>query len=88
MKRVARVVSWVFALAYAVALGLFLIGTFGIFGAERDPLAGIFLVPLGLPWIFFADYLPSGMQPLVAIFAPLLNLGILRWLAAPRGVAQ
>ena len=41
--------NWViilFGLLYLVALALLLIGTYGLFGQERDPLSGIFLLPL------------------------------------------
>ena len=27
------------------------IGFFGLFGSPRGPLAGVFLIPLGMPWI-------------------------------------
>jgi predicted membrane protein len=62
---------------YLVALALLLIGTFGLFGQERDPLAAVFLVPLGLPWILGVDVLPEALKLWAAIFAPLLNIAIL-----------
>ncbi|MEH6547570.1 MAG: hypothetical protein V7701_14125 [Sneathiella sp.] len=64
-----------FAILYAVALGLFLVGTFGWFGQDTGPLAGIFLIPLGLPWSLIE--VPDAMLMPVAIGAPLLNLIIL-----------
>jgi hypothetical protein len=74
-----------FAVLYAVAFALYLIGTYGWFGSPRGPLAGAFLVPLGLPWILGFDVLPSAMLPAAAIAAPALNLGLLwglcRWRA-------
>jgi hypothetical protein len=39
-----------FALLYVLALGLFVVGTFGLFGSPSGPLADVFLMPLGLPW--------------------------------------
>lgn len=62
---------------YLVALTLLLIGTFGLFGQERDPLAGVFLMPLGLPWVLWFDGVAEGFKPWVAILAPALNLVIL-----------
>ncbi len=60
-----------------MALALLLIGTFGLFGQERDPLAGVFLVPLGMPWILWTDGLSDGLKPLAAIIAPLLNIAVI-----------
>lgn len=71
---------------YLVALVLLLIGTFGLFGQERDPLAGVFLVPLGLPWVVWMDGLPDALLPWVGIFAPLINLAVLALLC--RGFAS
>lgn len=76
----ARLCAWagaIFVAAYLFALAIFLIGTFGLFGEERDPLAGVFLVPLGLPWNRATDLLPEASWPWLAAAAPLLNLGIL-----------
>ncbi len=66
-----------FALAWVVALGLYAIGTFGLFGQQRDPLAGIFLIPLGLPWSRLVDRAPEALWPLLAAAAPLINLVLL-----------
>jgi len=88
MHRVCRLVVIGFAILYALALGLFIIGTFGLFGSPSGPLAGVFLVPLGLPWNRMLDVLPEPLWPTLAIFAPALNLVILvlicRWLASKR----
>ena len=62
---------------YLVALALLLIGTFGLFGQERDPLSGVFLIPLGLPWVSLLDGVPEGLKPWLAVLAPALNLFIL-----------
>ena len=74
--------KWVFILfvvLYALALFLLAVGTFGWFGQAQDPLAGVFLMPLGLPWNILGDKfgLPG---PLVGIFAPAINAAILYWL--------
>jgi hypothetical protein len=67
-----------FALLYFAALGLFAVGTLGLFGAARDPLAGVFLIPLGLPWVFLLDGLPEPALPWAGALAPAVNLLLLR----------
>lgn len=85
MSRTCRLILVVFAVLYAAAFLLFLVGTYGWFGSERGPLAGIFLIPLGLPWNRLLDGLPSAVLPLAAVAAPALNLlllwGLCRWRA-------
>ena len=55
----------------------------GVAGAERDPLSGIFLIPLGMPWTLFigsaGKFDPfGGVSPAVlAMLAPAINLAIL-----------
>lgn len=74
---------WIIRIAWAlylVALALLLIGTFGLFGQERDPLAGVFLMPLGLPWVIWLDAMPDPLLPWLAASAPLLNLVLLMML--------
>ncbi|HMQ94375.1 MAG TPA: hypothetical protein PKA33_20335 [Amaricoccus sp.] len=66
-----------FGLLYLAALGLFLVGTFGLFGSERGPLAGVFLVPLGLPWTRLLDGVAQPLLPWLAALSPLVNLAIL-----------
>ena len=74
---ICRTVLILFVLLYLAAVFLFLVGTFGWFGQERDPLSGVFLLPLGLPWNRLADGLPDSLLPWVAIVAPLLNIALL-----------
>ena len=62
---------------YLVALALLLIGTFGLFGQERDPLSGVFLIPLGLPWVSLLDGVSDGLKPWLLALAPAFNLFIL-----------
>ncbi len=62
---------------YVAALALFVIGTFGLFGQEQDPLAGVFLVPLGLPWNLWLDGLPDAVRLWLAVLAPALNVFLL-----------
>ena len=69
----------VFVVLYGIALLLMATGTLGWFGQEKDPLSGIFLMPLGLPWNILADRLGlSG--PILAMLAPAINAAILYWL--------
>lgn len=79
-----RILTWLFALLYIAALALLLIGTFGLFGNDRDPLSGVFLVPLGLPWNLMVDWTPETLWPYLAAASPALNLLLIsvvcRWL--------
>lgn len=71
--------SILFVVLYGAALFIFLVGTFGWFGQDTDPLSGVFLIPLGLPWNFLADWL--GLPGVaVSLISPLINAGILFWL--------
>jgi hypothetical protein len=76
-------IKWSFAAAYALALFLLAASTWGWLGAERDPLSGIFLIPLGMPWTLFigsaGGFDPfGGVSPAVlAMLAPAINLAIL-----------
>ena len=58
----------------ASPLMLLAIGTFGWFGVERDPLAAVYLVPLGLPWTLLVGDAPDSLLPWLAIASPGLNL--------------
>ena len=84
MRLVFRLVVVAFALAYVAALAVFAIGTWGWFGQAPDPLSGIFLIPLGLPWNLAIPVLPEPAWPVLGAIAPTLNLlillGIGRWL--------
>ncbi|SFH66772.1 hypothetical protein [Albimonas pacifica] len=72
--RFYQVAVWAYAALYIGALALLAIGTFGLFGQERDPLAGVFLMPLGLPWTLLIDDLPPAEARWAAMTAPLANL--------------
>jgi hypothetical protein len=80
---ICRIVVVVFAGFWAVAVLLLAIGTYGLFGQASDPLSGVFLIPLGLPWNRLLDAL--GAPGFAAgLFAPGINLALLlilcRWL--------
>ena len=83
MKQSWKRFFFFFALLYAIALALYLVGTFGAFGSPRGPLAGVFLVPLGMPWNFLVDYLPQSLWPYAAALTPVLNLVVI-WLLGRR----
>ncbi|MGG7644798.1 hypothetical protein ACQ5SP_08350 [Rhodovulum sp. YNF3179] len=85
--KICRILTLGFGVAYLLALGLFLIGNYGLFGQARDPLAGLFLMPLGLPWNRFIDWVPEGLLPWVAAAMPGLNLAILALICWRRGGA-
>ncbi|RSK40787.1 hypothetical protein EJA01_00415 [Rhodovulum iodosum] len=71
------IVTVIFVVLYLFALALLLIGTFGLFGQEKDPLSGVFLVPLGLPWNQFLGGFSDRWLPWLAAGAPLVNAAIL-----------
>lgn len=88
MHRACPIAVFGFALLYALAFGLFIIGMFGLFGSPSGPLSGIFLVPLGLPWNQMLGAFPEPLWPILATLSPALNLVILilicRWVASRR----
>ena len=75
--RACRASLQLLALLYVLALFLFAVGRFGLFGADRDPLSAVFLMPIGLPWVLHVDLLPEPLWPIAAVLAPLLNLALL-----------
>lgn len=75
-----RIFTVVFALLYGLALLLWVLGTFGLFGVERDPLSGAYLLPLGLPWVLAVDLFPEPARPWLALACPAITLILLVWL--------
>lgn len=67
-----------FALLYLAALAYTGLSATAWFDFARAPLAGVFLIVLGLPWTLAAAWFPDPVQPLVAAAAPLVTL-ILLW---------
>ncbi len=57
--KACRLVTAIFAALYVLALGLLTVGTSGLFGQPRDPLSGVFLIPLGLLWNRMIDAFPE-----------------------------
>lgn len=80
MRRLCKIAVFGFGAVYLIALGLLVVGTFGLFGQERDPLSGVFLLPIGLPWNLFLDGFGEDVRPFLAAAAPALNLLILSWI--------
>lgn len=87
-----RICRWAlrgFAIAYVVALAIGLVGSFGLFGQERDPLAWVFVIILGQPWVALISGAADPFLPWLAAVCPLLNLFLLaalcRTLSARRG---
>lgn len=70
---------WIFLILWLLALFLLAVGTFGWFGQEKDPLSGVFLLPLGLPWNILADKIGLASAAAAAL-TPAINLGIIYWL--------
>lgn len=83
-RRLCRGVLMAFLVLYALALLLFVIGAFGLFGSPQGPLAGVFVVILGLPWASMLDAVPDPLRLWVAALAPALNAGILALLCRMR----
>jgi len=83
-----KTIFWIFTALYVVALGLFVVGYFGLFGSPSGPLDGIFLVPLGLPWNLAGDYVPESARLWFGIGAPFINLVILRKICRAFGSAR
>ncbi len=79
MSTFCNMIIMAFGGLYLVALALMLIGTFGLFGSPSGPLAGVFLVPLGIPWVFMLDGFSDMLKPWLAAVAPGVNL-LLLWI--------
>lgn len=79
-RKMLRWIFYIFLVLYLFALIIWLIGTFGLFGNEQDPLSGVFLVILGQPWTGLVGYLPEAIWPYAGALAPLANLGVIRLL--------
>lgn len=82
-----RLVVMAFALLYAVALLWRAISLIDWFGASA-PLAGVFLIVLGLPWTLGASLFDDRWQPLAAALAPAITLLLLAFLCRRRRPAR
>ncbi|AHM02886.1 hypothetical protein roselon_00441 [Roseibacterium elongatum DSM 19469] len=75
--RICRTLMIVLILLYLAALAIGLIGTYGWFGQDRDPLSWVFILPLGLPWVLMLDGAGDTAAPVLVALTPLLNIAIL-----------
>lgn len=75
--RICRILMLALIVLFVLALAVWVIGIFGLFGTARDPLSGVFLVPLGYPWNRAIDSTPEAWWPWLAAAAPLLNIAVL-----------
>lgn len=73
-----RMVVRAFGLLYLATLAYAAVSATGWFDFAPAPLAGVFLVVIGLPWTLAAAWFPDQWQPFVAAAAPLMTL-ILLW---------
>ncbi len=80
---ICKAVLCVLVVAYLGALFVLATGTFGWFGQERDPLSGVFLMPLGLPWVLIK--VPESFNIVLAICAPLINIALIGLLCRKLG---
>ena len=81
-ERFCRLVVRVFLWLYLFALALSAISLLDLFGFSPRPLAGVFLVVLGLPWTLGSAMFPDDLQALAAAVAPAINWIILGFLCA------
>lgn len=82
MRKFVFIFSWLFLVLSVLAFSVFLIGNFGLFGVDKDPLSGVFLIVLGQPWVRLVNLLPESLWPWASATAPFLNSAILFLLAS------
>ncbi len=82
--RLCRIFLYAFSVAYVLALVIFVVGHFGLFGQEADPVSAVFVILLGQPWVLLIDNLPESLHMGAAVLSPLLTLALLfalcRWI--------
>ena len=77
-----------FVVLYALALALLAIGMFGLFGQPLEPLAGIYVILLGIPWSMAIIPAPPLLSPWLGALAPMVNLGLFIWLCRRKAAKQ
>ena len=85
---ICKTTIWVFIVLWSGATFLFATGTFGWFGQPRDPLSGVYLLPLGLPWVLAIEFVPENSKSVFGVLAPLANLAILMILCRKKNGAD
>ena len=70
-----RIFPFGFLIAYLLALGVFVVGQIGFSGSVKDPFAGVYLIPLGLPWVYVFDFnsLSDNAANWLRVLSPVLN---------------
>ncbi len=63
-------------------LAISAISLLDLFGFSPRPLAGVFLIVLGLPWTLGSAWFAEDLQPVAAALAPLINWIALGFLCA------
>lgn len=79
---VSRWFFWTFATLYALAALVYFASALSPEGS--DPLSGIYLIPLGLPWLLVIDAVRGGDGQggaWLVILSPAINLGLLSLVA-------
>ncbi|MGL4397895.1 MAG: hypothetical protein ACRCS9_15260 [Hyphomicrobium sp.] len=74
MGTLCKILTRGFAILYLLALALWAISTFGLFGQEADPLSAVFLVLLGWPWTLVLEQVLGVAGVWTVVIAPLFNL--------------
>lgn len=91
-ENVCRLVVIAFATLYFIALVVMVLGIAGIAGQEQDPLSGVFVLLLGLPWSRMIEVMPEPAWPWLLAMCPAINLGLLilacKLLTRARGLGQ
>lgn len=85
--RIARILAAVYIAGCLLALALMAIGTFGLFGAEPDPISAVYAILLAMPWSLALSYLNAP----IAAFAVLLSgmaLNLIIIMAIGRAIAR
>jgi hypothetical protein len=80
-----RSAAWLLTVLYVLALVVFIVGNFGLFGFDKDPLSAVYLLVLGWPWLVLTEDLPERLLMVSALIAPLINIVILQSLGSLLG---
>jgi len=75
---ICRIFASLFAVVYLGALGVMIIGVYGLFGVQPGPLSAVYLLMLGAPWTGLMMPLLESLGDTATIallaVAPLINL--------------
>jgi len=77
-----------FAVLYGLALTILAIGMFGLFGQPFEPLAGIYVILMGMPWSMAVFPAPEPLIPWLAALTPMVNLALIVWLCCRRAAKK